>query len=167
MPCTRARRHDDDWGIVEKRARHQLLDLEPDDVEHAGVGEIGLRDDDETGGHVKQAADLEVLARLRHHRLVSGDMEHDEVHATDAGQHVADEAFVTRDVDEGEDGFLFGGVGKAEVDRDAALFLLAQPIGIGAGQRQDQRALAVIDVTCSADDDVLHQVKCPRGNISS
>ena len=58
-------------------------------------------------------------------------------------------------------------MGEAEVDGDAALFLLAQPVGIGAGQRQDERALAVIDMTGGADDDMLHPIRSPRGNISS
>jgi hypothetical protein len=88
-------------------------------------------------------------------------MQHDEVHAPDTREHVANEALVAWYVDEGEDGFLLGGMGKAEVDRDAALFLLAQTVGIGAGQGKDQRALPVIDVTGGTDDDVLRQIKAP------
>jgi hypothetical protein len=68
---------------------------------------------------------------------------------------------VTGDVYEREDDILFGGMGEAEVDRDAPLFLLAESIGISSSERVDQRALAVIDVTCSADDDVLHQERRP------
>ena len=51
-----------------------------------------------------------------------------------------------------------GGVREAELDRDAARLLFLQAIGIDAGQRLDQRALAVIDVAGGADDDVSHRV---------
>ena len=43
---------------------------------------------------------------------------------------------------------------EAEVDRDAARLLLRQPVGVGAGERLDQRGLAVVDVPGGADDDV-------------
>ena len=46
-------------------------------------------------------------------------------------------------------------MGKAQIDRDPARFLFRQTIGIGAGQRLDQRTLAVIDVTGGGDDEVL------------
>mgnify|MGYP003694321301 CR=1 FL=1 len=73
----------------------------------------------------------------------------------DAGQHVLDEALVAghvHDLDGQAAGLLEEG--EAEIDGDAAGFLLRQPIGIGAGQRLDQRGLAVVDVPGGADDDV-------------
>ena len=48
------------------------------------------------------------------------------------------------------------GVREAELDGDAARFLFLQPVGVGAGQRLDQRALAVVDVTGGADQDRAH-----------
>ncbi len=48
----------------------------------------------------EQAADVEVLARLRHHALVGRDDERDEVDAVRAGQHVLDEALVAGHVHE-------------------------------------------------------------------
>ena len=54
------------------------------------------------------------------------------------------------------------GVREAEIDRDAARLLFLQAIRIGAGQRQHQRALAVIDVSGRADDDRLHAVGIVR-----
>ena len=45
-------------------------------------------------------------------------------------------------------------VREADVDGDAPFFLLLQAIGIGAGQGLDQKALAVIDVSGGADDDL-------------
>ena len=43
-------------------------------------------------------------------------------------------------------------VREAELDGDAALFFLFEPIGVDAGERAHQRGLAVIDVTGGADD---------------
>ena len=48
-------------------------------------------------------------------------------------------------------------VGEAEVDRDTARLLFRQAIGVGAGQRLDQRALAVIDVAGGGDDEMLRR----------
>ena len=48
------------------------------------------------------------------------------------------------------------GVREAELDGDAAFLLFLQAIGIDAGERVHERALAVIDVAGGADDDVGH-----------
>ena len=40
---------------------------------------------------------------------------------------------------------------EAELDRDAALALLGQPVGVHAGERLDQRGLAVVDVPGGAE----------------
>ena len=45
-----------------------------------------------------------------------------------------------------------GLVGEAEVDGDAAFLLFLQAIGVDAGQRLDQRGLAMVDMTCGSDD---------------
>ena len=105
---------------------------------------------------MQQRADGEVLARLRHHALVGGDHQQGEVDAADARQHVLDEALVAghvHDLDREPVGLLQEG--EAEVDRDAARLLLGQPVGVGAGERLDERRLAVVDVAGGADDDVL------------
>ena len=41
---------------------------------------------------------------------------------------------------------------KAEIDGEAAPLLLGEPIGIHAGEREHQRRLAVVDVSCGGDD---------------
>jgi hypothetical protein len=62
---------------------------------------------------------------------------------------------VTRHVDEREVDIAQGLVSEAQIDRDPARFFLFETIRIGAGQRLDQRALAMIDVTRGSDDDRL------------
>ena len=52
------------------------------------------------------------------------------------------------------------GVREAQLDGDAARFLFLEAIGIDAGQRLDERALAVIDVAGGADDDVCMRLSC-------
>ncbi len=46
---------------------------------------------------------------------------------------------------------------EAQIDGDAAALLFLQAVGVDAGERFDQRGLAVIDVAGGADNDVLHR----------
>jgi hypothetical protein len=63
------------------------------------------------------------------------------------------EALVARHVDEAELNAVVHEMGEADVDRDAAGALLLPAIAVDAGERLDQRGLAVIDVARGADDD--------------
>ena len=98
-----------------------------------------------------------MLARLRHDRFVGRHDEDDEIDPADAGEHVLDEALVAGDVDEGEVGAVDDLMREAEIDGDAARFLFLQPIGIGAGEREHERALAVVDVARGSDHDRLRR----------
>ena len=44
-------------------------------------------------------------------------------------------------------------MGEAQVDGDAPLLLFLQPVGVGAGERAHEGALAVVDVAGGADDE--------------
>ena len=140
-----------------KAAGDQLAHLERDELQRLGVGEVGLRQRDEPALDAEQPADVEVLARLRLHALVGG---HDEQHGVDAaraGQHrcgrtARDRARRRRRARCRRPGTMR----EPELDRDAARLLFLQPVGIGAGQRFNERALAVIDVARGADDDGKH-----------
>src|SRR5262249_45922645 len=70
-----------------------------------------------------------------------------------ARDHGLDEALVARHVDEPEAARPDVEVGEAELDGDAALLLLLEPVGVDAGQRPDERGLAVIDVPRGAEYD--------------
>ena len=71
-----------------------------------------------------------------------------DVDAADPGEHVLDEALVPGHVDDPD---LDPGRRlerrEAEIDRDAALLLLGQTIGVDAGEAPHHRDLAVVDVT--------------------
>ena len=93
-----------------------------------------------------------MLARLRHDALVGGDHEQHQVHAAHAGQHVLHESFMTRHIDQAH---AHSGRRdqrrEAQVNRDPALLLLGQPVGVHAGQPADERGLAMINVAGGAD----------------
>ena len=74
-----------------------------------------------------------------HERLVAR-------HVDDAQQHVA------RKLERGE----------AELDRDAPSFLLREAVGVDAGERTDQRRLAVVDVSRSPEDESLSHTRARR-----
>ena len=97
-----------------------------------------------------------MLAGLRHHPLVGGDDQQHDADAAEAGERVVQEPFVAGDVDEADLEVAALEVGEAEVDRDPARLLLGPAVAVDAGQRLDQRGLAVVDVSGRADDDPAH-----------
>ena len=101
----------------------------------------------------EQVDNLQMLAGLRHHAVVRRDHQQHDVDAGGAGQHVVHEALVARHVDETEHlAIRQRRIGVTEVDGDAARLLFLEAIGIHAGERLDERRLAVIDVASGADD---------------
>ena len=83
------------------------------------------------GRDLEQPADVKVLERLGHDRLVGGNDEHHQVDAAYAGEHVPDEPLMPRHVHEGEVKSADLEVREPEVDGDASRLLLLQPIRIG------------------------------------
>src|SRR5262249_4767186 len=76
-----------------------------------------------------------------------------QVDAVRSRQHVADEALVSRHVDDaGALAVRTVEPGEAEVDRDAPCLLLLQAVGVLASERPDEGGLAVVDVAGRADD---------------
>ena len=117
------------------------------------VNDVALREGHDPALDAEDSQDREVLARLRHDAFVERDDEQDRVHRADPREHVADEVLMSRDIDDAhvrsarEDKPR-----ESEVDRHPALALLAQAIGIHAGERGDERRLPVIDVARGRDD---------------
>jgi len=68
------------------------------------------------------------------------------------GKHVADEPLMARDIDHARARPVpEGEIREPEVDRDAALLLLLEAVGVLPGERLDQRGLAMVDMTGGAD----------------
>ena len=144
-PGARARR---DHGS----AGDELLRLDARELERLLLDGIGLRQRDDPVLDPEQPQDREVLMGLRPRALAGVDDEEEEVDAARTRDHGADEALVPGDVDDREARAVRQLERRvAEVDRDPALVLLGQPVGVLAGQRLDERRLAVVDVTRGTD----------------
>ena len=100
-PCPRACRDGDDWCVGERSALQEVRHLEAHEVDGLVVDQVVLGERDDTAGDAEQAADLEVLARLRHDRFVGGDHQQHRIDAAGASQHVPDESLVAGHVHEG------------------------------------------------------------------
>ena len=168
-PLARPRRHAQHGRAFEERAGHELADLHLRQGLHVRVGGVALGERHQAARDAEEPADVEVLARLGHDRLVRGHHQHHRVDAVGAGQHVAHEALVAGHVDEGGDEAVAEvQVGEAQVDGDPAFLLFLEAVRIDAGQRPDEGALAVIDVARGADDQRAHGplTQRPRGRIT-
>ena len=109
-----------------------------------------------------------MLAGLRLDGFVGGDDEQDQVDASDAGQHIPDEALMAGDVDKSQVKRIpVGGtnihVGEAEIDRDSAALFFLEAVGVDAGESLDQRGLPVIDMPGRPDDDRFHAARIVAG----
>jgi hypothetical protein len=94
-----------------------------------------------------------MFTRLRHDALVSGNYKRNYIDTMYSGEHVLYETLMTRNINEADPHVTQIEICEAKVDSDAAFFFFRKTIGIFAGEGLDQRALTVIYVTGSADDD--------------
>ncbi len=146
-------RYRHDLRTLERCRSQQRLDLGHALEDLIVVGKVGLGHRDDAAIEAEQIDDLQMLDRLRLDALRCRHDKQGGVDAGGAGQHVVHEAFVARYVDEAQlPAVAQVAVGVAEIDGDAARLLFLQAIGVDAGQRFDERRLAVIDVACGADD---------------
>jgi hypothetical protein len=134
------------------RMREELTRFVEREFERLLVDRVALRHRDHAVLDTEQSQDREVLVRLRPRALRGVDHEQKEIDAGRPGDHRADEALVAGDVDH-----RYGAAARElewrvpQVDRDAALALLRQPVGVLAGQCLHERRLAVVDMARSAE----------------
>ena len=98
-----------------------------------------------------------MFARLRHHRIIGGDHEQRGIDARRPGNHRVNEPLMPGHVDQCKPAAVVVEMREAQLDRDAAAFLLGQSINRAAGQRMHERRLAVIDVPGQANDDIENE----------
>ena len=102
-----------DAGFEKRRTRHDRRVLQagpgqsPTDVFGPGgqrlvVDQVTLGEGDDGSVHPEDVDDLQVFFGLRPPSLVRGDDEEDQPDRSHAGQHVADESFMPRHVDEAD-----------------------------------------------------------------
>ena len=101
--------------------------------------------------------DLKMFACLRHDPFISRYNEEHKINAPDTCKHILDELLVTRHIDDSDIvPCIIRNMRKTEFDRDPALLLLFQPVCINAGKSLDQSCFAVVYVTGSTDNNILH-----------
>ncbi len=77
---------------------------------------------------------------LRHRPVISGDHQQHGIDRQYAGEHVRQKSFVAGNVDEADQSTgRQPDMGKAQIDRHAALFFFRQTVRVDPGQRADQR----------------------------
>ena len=166
LPGQRRDRHD--LRALERGRSQQRLDLGHAFQDLVVVGQVGLGERHDAALEAQQVDDLQMLDGLR---LDAFGRRHDQqggIDAGGAGQHVVHEALVARHVDEAElPAVAQVAVGVAEIDGDAARLLFLQAIGIDAGQRFDERGLAVIDMARGADDHAASSLSSCATNAAS
>src|SRR5438094_552189 len=101
---------------------------------------------------VRRPGDREVLLGLRHDPFVGRHHQQGDVDASRAGEHVANEALMARDVHDTRLELIAERQrGKPQIDRDSATLLLLPPVGVDTGEGLHERRLTVVDVAGGAD----------------
>ena len=141
--------------LLEDRPRHRRPDVVLHEIDPVVVHEVALGQDDEGGAGAEEPTHVDMLSGLGHHPFVGGHHEHHHLDAARAGRHGSDKALMPRDIHDPKATTRHVEMREAQVDGDAPGLLLGQPIRVDAGQTAHQRRLAVVDVTCGADDQGL------------
>ena len=152
-------RHRHDLRVFQRGTPRHLPDVRSRDVDELRSDAVRLGHRDDAPTDAEHPHDLEVLAGLGHDRLVGRHDEENRVDAARAREHVADEALVARNVDEGHAHSIPLRVREAQVDRDAPPLLLGKAIGVDPRESLHERGLAVIDVPGGADEEAVHGPK--------
>ncbi|HEV3105387.1 MAG TPA: hypothetical protein VGZ01_06850, partial [Trinickia sp.] len=122
------------------------------DLSAVWIDEIDFGQHDDRARNVEKIENVEMLERLLFGSFWRCDDEKQQLHARGTGEHVMQEALVTGNVnDAGFDTVREAQRRKAEIECHASLLLFDEPIGIVAGQCDDERTLAVIDVPGCSD----------------
>ena len=98
-----------------------------------------------------------MLHGLGHKALVGGHHQHGQVDAAGAGQHILDKFLVAGHIHDARLGPVVEiQVGKAQLNGDASLFLLAEAVGVDPRQGLHQQSLAVVHMARGTNDHMLH-----------
>ena len=145
------RRDRQDLGMRQRCRRDYGFCLPRQILDSLGGCELGLREDDDATIYAEQVEDRQMLKRLRHNPVIDGDCQKGKIDPACTCEHRVNEALVAWNIDEADRlPRSRGHIGEAQVNRDAAGFLILQPVASDARQRFDQSRLAVIDVTGEA-----------------
>ena len=98
-----------------------------------------------------------MLTSLRHDAIVCRNNQQRNVKPRGSGDHVANKAFVSRDVHNTEAKSASFKVRESEIDRDTARLFLRQTVRVNSRQSSDESSLAVINMTGSSQQDRLQR----------
>ena len=140
--------------MFEEGSVNEIADFQLDDLARRLIDEIGLGNGDDAVTQTEQLEDFKMFAGLRHDGIVGGNHQDGEIDASGAGEHVLDETFVSRHIDDAEMKRRQVKTCETDVNRDTASFLFRQTVTVDAGKGLDERGLAVIDVAGGAEDQI-------------
>src|ERR1041385_2792059 len=92
----------DDRGVLQKAVTDEVADFELDHLARRLVDKVAFGKSNDAVTDAEQFEDFKMLASLRHDRIVGGDDQDDKIDAGGAGEHVLDEAFMARNIDDAE-----------------------------------------------------------------
>ncbi len=162
-PVAAAARCREDRGVRVSGRGQQGADLARHRFDALGLDAVDLGHDRGDLGDPDQFEDVEMLQGLRPRPVIGGDDQQHPVDRQHPRQHVGQKALVAGDIDKAELGPVRQGrIGKAEIDRQPALLLLGQPVGVDPGQRPHQRGLAVVDMAGGGEDHGFGRAEPPR-----
>ncbi len=139
---------------LEKRSLDQLAYFFFNQIDPTRFREVALREDQDAGGQIEHPENVEVFSSLAVDRVIRGDDEEGQIHPGGSSQHVADESFVTWDIDDTKSVRAHDEFGEAQFDGDAPFFFFGKSVGIDASEGSNERRLAVIDVSGGSQDEV-------------
>ena len=148
---------------LEKRSLNQLAHFFFNQIDPTGFREVALREDQDAGGQIEHPENVEVFSGLAVDRVIRGDDEEGQIHPGGSSQHVANESFVTWDIDDAKSVGADDEFGEAQFDRDAPFFFFGKSVGVDAREGSNKRRLAVIDVSGGSQDEVGRHGWCFGG----
>jgi len=152
-PFSRDRRNRDERRTSQRGGLERVAHLALDKLIPDLIDEVDLRQCHHAMAYAEEIDDVQVLARLGHDALVRGHDQHHRVDPVRAGQHVSNEARVSRNIDDADLApTRQPHVCEAEVDRHPPPLLLGEPVRVDPGQRGDKGRFAVVDVPRGAKD---------------
>jgi len=147
-------RHRADGAVLQKRTLQKFPDFIADLIHTLRRNHIHLGQGHHAMPDPQQCQDIQMLPRLRHDAIISGNQKDYPINAGGAGHHRFDEMLVAGDIDNADFQIAERAWGKAQLDTHAPLFFFLEPVGLAAGQTLDQRGLAVIDMPGGSECDI-------------
>ncbi len=139
QPLASARRHRHDGRARKRRRSEQCANVLSDERRPFRVDKVGLGQGDDAAVDAEQLDDGEVLPGLGHDAIIGRDAQEHDVDTGGAGDHLPDEPFVARHVDDAHRTATRQlEACEPELDGDTPVFLLLETVGVGPGERRDE-----------------------------